>query len=92
MVSTLTLGAVDAGLPVAAFNMSAVWPCTVTNHCAGALAFAPWGNCCRVSESPIAIVVATSDGSFMVFSVMRNAVALLVGFTRSSTRSAALPA
>jgi len=41
---------------------------------------------------PIAIVVATSDGSFIVFSVIRNAVASASGLTRSSTKSAALPA
>src|SRR5215217_8246397 len=40
--------------------------------------------------APNAIVNAVVDGSFSVFSVTRNAVVRRAGFTRSSTRSAAL--
>ncbi|TMK72273.1 MAG: hypothetical protein E6G49_07340 [Actinobacteria bacterium] len=71
---------------------SARRPWTVTNIRAGALAFAPCGNSRGCFEFPMAMVVATSDGSFIVFSVIRNAVARRNGLTRSSTRSAAFPA
>ena len=96
-MSTVTVGAgPGAGVPVAAVTRSAVIApfapgCTVRNRSAGALTFAPCGNGSGTpGVPPIAIEAATSDGSFIVFSVSRNAVAPASGFTRSSTRSAAL--
>src|SRR5215217_1535557 len=65
---------------------------TVRNRSAGARTLAPNGNSRSGAPGrpPIAIVNAVVDGSFSVFSVTRNAVVRRAGFTRSSTRSAAL--
>ena len=64
--------------------------CTVRNRSAGARTFAPAGKLRSTpAVPPIAIEKATSEGSFKVFSVRRNAVASGSGFRRSSTRSAA---
>ncbi len=68
----------------------ACWPWTVRKYAARAATLAPWGKGRRCGELPMAIVVATSDGSFIVLRVIRKAVALASGLTRSSTRSAAL--
>ena len=89
--STATLG-VPRGAPVAASSRSALEPCTVRNSEAGAVAPAPCGNGSGAAELPIAIVAPTRSGSRSEFSVSRNAVAPASGFTRSSTRSAALSA
>jgi hypothetical protein len=67
-------------------------PATWRNSAAGAVALAPWGNGSGAAELPMAIVAATLFGSLIEFSVSRKAVASASGFTRSSTRSAALPA
>ncbi len=72
--------------------ISAVVPCHVTNRPAGERTPAPAGHARGVGGLPIAIVAATSFGSTSVFRVSRKAVALFSAFTRSSTRSAALPA
>jgi hypothetical protein len=63
----------------------------VRNRLAGATTLAPSGNgdVCPACP-PSAIEKAISDGFSSVLRVTRNAVALLVGLTRSSTRSAAL--
>jgi hypothetical protein len=53
---------------------------------------APWGKGRGVAELPIAIVAAVTSGSTSVLKVRRKAVADASGLTRSSTRSAALPA
>ena len=67
--------------------------CTVRKRSAGARTFAPFGNGSDTpSVPPIATEKATSDGSFIVFSVTRKAVASASGRTRNSTRSAALEA
>jgi hypothetical protein len=75
---------------VAASIRSAFDPWTVRNRLAGALALARWGKARGCAELPIAIVVPTSAGCFIVLKVIRNAVEAGRGFTRSSTRSAAL--
>jgi hypothetical protein len=64
---------------------------TVRNRSAGATTLAPNGNgwVCP-ARPPSAIENAISDGFSSVFSVTRNAVAVAVGLTRNSTRSAAL--
>src|SRR3954451_7312820 len=49
-------------LPVAALVRTAFVPWTVRNSFAGADALAPNGSGCGFFESPIAIVVPTSDG------------------------------
>jgi hypothetical protein len=77
---------------VAASSSSAEFPWTVRNSAAGAVALAPCGNLIGTADPPIAIVAATRSGSSIVFSVSRNAVAPATRRTRSSTRSAALPA
>src|SRR5438552_1991668 len=89
--STLTLGAgPGTTAPVTASVSTAVSPWTVRNSCAGALTLAPNGNgwLCP-SVPPIAIAVATRLGFSSVLSVIRKAVASLVGRTRSSIRLAA---
>jgi hypothetical protein len=86
----VALGAGSIGLPVAASSSSAVEPCTVRNSCAGDTTPALCGHGLGSSESPSAIVNATRSGAFIVLSVTRNAVESASGFTRSSTRSAAL--
>ena len=65
-------------------------PWTVRKSAAGARTLAPWGKFRGWAEPPIAIVVATEAGSLSVLRVIRKAVAFASGFTRSSTRSAAL--
>ena len=82
--------AFPARLPVAALMRSAVLPWTVTNSLAGAEVFAPCGNGRGAGELPSASEMPTRDGSFIVFSVIRKRVSDRRGFTRSSTRSAAL--
>ena len=67
-------------------------PWTVRNIAAGAVALAPCGNGSGAGELPIAIVAATFSASCIELSVRRKAVASASGFTRSSTRSAALSA
>jgi hypothetical protein len=77
---------------VVASRSSAVVPCTVRNSSAGDLTPAACGQARAVAEEPSAIVNAVRAGSLRLFTVTRNAVAPGTGFTRSSTRSAALPA
>jgi hypothetical protein len=88
-VETFTTGAGSIGPPPAAGVSSASVSWMVRKYSAGALAPAPCGSGRGASESPIAIVVATSAGSVSAFRVIRNAVVERSGFTRSSTRSAA---
>src|SRR4051794_30971157 len=90
VVSTVTVGAGETGAPVVASVSVAVVPCTVRNRCAGELTPAASGHGCGTAESPNATVNATLLGSFSVLRVTRNAVWSASGFTRSSTRSAAL--
>ena len=64
--------------------------CTVRKRSAGAWTLAPAGKLRSTpGVPPMAIEKATSEASFIVFSVSRNAVASESGFTRSSTTSAA---
>ena len=79
--------------PRSAFAASvsfAVVPCTVRNLSAGAFVFAPSGICSSTpGVPPIAIVIPYERASFIVLSVIRNAVESASGLTRNSTRSAA---
>src|SRR4051794_3745502 len=96
VVSTETVGEPPAtGVLVPAWTRSATMPepagGTGRNMSAGARTLAPSGNGMDTPcVPPMAIENATSDGSFSVFSVTRNAVASASGFTRTSTKSAAL--
>src|SRR5947207_10837749 len=89
-MSTETVGAGVRAAPVAASVSTPVVPCTVRNSCAGDSTPALNGQGRAVEDSPSAIVNATRLGSLSVFSVARNAVAVVSGLTRSSTRLAAL--